>query len=109
MYSASTETEPSRTEVDALSGPVVIEFGTSWCGWCRRAQPLIGAALAAHPAVRHIKVEDGPGQPLGRSFRVKLWPTVVFMRDGKEIAQLVRPQDNETLNAAMQQIDPAGG
>jgi len=106
MYSASTETEPSRSEVDALTGPVVLEFGTSWCGWCRRAQPLIGAALAAHPNVHHIKVEDGPGQPLGRSFRVKLWPTVVFLLDGKETARLVRPENTEDLGQALRAIDP---
>jgi thioredoxin 1 len=109
MESASTETEPSRAEVDALAGPVMLEFGTSWCGWCRRAQPLIGAALAAHPDVLHIKVEDGPGQPLGRSFRVKLWPTLVFMRDGKVVGQLVRPDDSRELTDALQQIDPAAG
>jgi thioredoxin 1 len=41
--------------------------------------------------VRHIRVEDGRGRPLGRSFRVKLWPTLVFLKDGKEVARLVRP------------------
>ncbi|MDF2467590.1 MAG: putative thioredoxin-disulfide reductase [Ramlibacter sp.] len=107
MYSASTETEPSRAEVDAHVGPVLLEFGTSWCGWCRRAQPLIGAALAAHPNVRHIKVEDGPGQPLGRSFGVKLWPTLVFLRGGKETARLVRPNDPEDVGQALSAIDPA--
>ena len=108
MHTASIETEPSRAEVDALAGPVMLEFGTSWCGWCRRAQPLIGEALAAHPDVRHIKVEDGPGQPLGRSFRVKLWPTVIFMRGGKETGRLVRPQDSHELSQALRHIDPAG-
>lgn len=108
MHSDSTETEPSRTEVDALTGPVMLEFGTSWCGWCRRAQPLIGEALAAHPDIRHIKVEDGPGQPLGRSFRVKLWPTLVFMRDGKEIGRLTRPSDAREVSDALSLIDSAG-
>lgn len=109
MNSASTETEPSRTEVDAMAGPVMLEFGTSWCGWCRGAQPLIGAAAAAHPGVRHIKVEDGPGQPLGRSFRVKLWPTLVFLLDGKETGRVVRPHDAEALHDALRRIDPPAG
>jgi thiol-disulfide isomerase/thioredoxin len=70
--------EPSRAEVDALAGPAVIEFGATWCGHCRAIQAPLAAALARHPEVRHIRVEDGPGRPLGRSYRVKLWPTLLF-------------------------------
>ena len=73
--------------------PTLLEFGTSWCGHCRAAQPLIASALDAHPGVRHVKVEDGSGQPLGRSYGVKLWPTLVFLADGREAARLVRPRE----------------
>lgn len=82
---------PARAEVDALPGPTVLEFGANWCGICRAAQPSIGQALAPHAALRHLKVEDGPGRPLGRSFGIKLWPTLVMLRDGREVARVVRP------------------
>ena len=55
--------------------------------------------LADHPQWQHLKVEDGSGRALGRSFRVKLWPTLVFLRDGQEIARLVRPTSLTELNA----------
>ena len=93
-YSAS---EPARDEIDALQGPALLEFGSPWCGWCRRAEPLIADALAAHPGVRHIKIADGSGRRLGRSFRVKLWPTLVFLRDGRVVMQLVRPREAEVI------------
>ena len=97
--------EPTREEVDALPGSTLLEFGTTWCGWCRRAQPLIADALAAHPGVRHIKVADASGKPLGRSFGVKLWPTLVFLRDGRETARLVRPPGAGAIREALAQID----
>ncbi len=87
--------EPTREEVDRLSGPVVVEFGAEWCGYCQSLRPQIDLLLRAHPAVRHIRVEDGPGKPLGRSFRVKLWPTLVFLRDGQIVRQAVRPDVEE--------------
>jgi len=93
-----------REETDALPGPVLLEFGTSWCGHCRRAQPLIAEALAAHPAVRHVKVADSAGNKLGRSYGVKLWPTLVFLRDGKETARLVRPAAVGEIVAALAAI-----
>ena len=102
METTYPPTEPARAEVDALSGPTVIEFGTPWCGWCRGAQGVIRAALERHPGVKHIKVEDGPGRPLGRSFGVKLWPTLVVLHDGREVARVVRPTEREALGAALQ-------
>lgn len=97
--------EPTRAEVEALAGATLLEFGTSWCGHSRRAQPLIATALAGHGGgVRHLKIEDGSGLPLGRSYGVKLWPTLVFLRDGKEAARLVRPHDSETVAQALARI-----
>jgi thioredoxin 1 len=82
---------PSLSEVQALHGLTLLEFGTEWCGHCRAAQPLIAQAFAAQPHWQHCKVEDGPGRALGRQYRVKLWPTLVLLRDGQEIGRLVRP------------------
>lgn len=93
---------PSRDEVDQLPGLATLEFGTPWCGHCQRAQPLIERALQDHADVAHLKVEDGPGQRLGRSFGVKLWPTLVFLKDGKEVTRLVRPQSQQELTDALQ-------
>ncbi len=97
--------EPPRTDVDALQEPTVIEFGTPWCGYCAAAQPLIADAFAAHPDVRHIKIEDGPGRPLGRTFRVKLWPTLVFLREGRELGRVVRPTDAEAITEQLRLMD----
>ena len=100
------ERGPTRAEVDVMTGPAVIEFGTSWCGHCRAAQPFVATAFDAHPKVRRIKVEDGSGRPLGRSFGVKLWPTLIFLRDGKETARVVRPRAEAPVREALARIDP---
>lgn len=98
MSGDATDREPTRAELDARRGPLVVEFGSRGCGICRAAQPAIAAARQAHPQLPHVQVEDGPGRPLGRSFRVKLWPTLVFMHDGLEVARLVRPQGREVAD-----------
>ncbi len=96
--------EPTRAEVDALPGATMIEFGTPWCGWCRGAQPHIVRAFEGYQAVRHIRVEDGSGRRLGRTFKVKLWPTLVFMKDGQVVETLVRPNDAQSIQTAIGKI-----
>jgi thioredoxin 1 len=96
---------PYRAEVDAWRGLTVLEFGTDWCGHCRTAQPAVAQALAQQPQWQHLKVEDGAGRALGRSYRVKLWPTLIFLRDGQEVARLVRPTQPEQLQAVWASLD----
>ena len=109
MTEAYAVAAPQRVDLDAMQGPVMIEFGSPWCGHCRAAQPLIAAALQSHPGVHHFKIADGPGLPLGRSFRVKLWPTLIFMDGGTEKTRLVRPVDAGAIAEALVAIDAASG
>ena len=101
MEQAYSTAQPERSAIDTIAGVVALEFGTGWCGHCKAAAPLIEDALSRFPDVRHIKVEDGSGRPLGRSFRVKLWPTVVVLKDGKELARVTRPADAGEVRSAL--------
>ncbi|MDX1633787.1 MAG: thioredoxin family protein [Marinobacter sp.] len=94
----------SRDEIDQSQGPLLIEFGTNWCGHCQAAQPRIKAALEHHAEVRHLKIEDGKGRRLGRTFGVKLWPTLIFMKDGEEVERLVRPGSSREIDEALGRI-----
>jgi thioredoxin 1 len=101
MTTPYSATQPERSDVDKFTGAVALDFGTNWCGICQGAAADIAAALAAAPHVRHVKVEDGPGRPLGRSYRVKLWPTIVVLKDGQEVARVVRPGSNQEVSDAL--------
>lgn len=98
---------PDRADIDALPGPTVLQFGTDWCGYCRAAERYVAPAMADAPGVRHLRVEDGKGRPLGRSFAVKLWPTLIFLRDGVEVTRVVRPTNRQAVDDALRDVTGA--
>ena len=93
--------EPTRAEVDSLRGLTVLEFGAPWCPICRAAQTNIQTVIQEHEEAKHVKIEDGSGRPLGRSFHIKLWPTLVVLKDGVEVARVVRPTDSADIREAI--------
>ena len=85
------EEEPTREQISGLVDDTILAFGAPWCWHCKAAEPAVQEVLMGHPELRHIKIYDGKGKPLGRLFRVTLWPTLILLRSGKEVARLVRP------------------
>lgn len=88
---------PDAASLEASRGLLLLDFGTDWCGHCTAARASVDAWHAAHDDVHHVRIEDGRGRTLGRAYRVKLWPTLVLLRDGREVARVVRPRDARDL------------
>lgn len=95
---------PERAAVDALPGLLLLEFGVDWCPHCQLVQPLLERAMREYPALPHLKIEDGPGRRLGRSYRIKLWPSLLLIKDGQELERLVRPTTEGEISAALARL-----
>lgn len=103
-----TDFVPTRHEIDTSKGPVMLEFGASWCGYCQSAQTFILSTLVHYPQIRHIKIEDAKGLKLGRTYAVKLWPTLIFIKDGIELMRIIRPIDSRPVADALAQLAGSG-
>ncbi|MBE8715956.1 thioredoxin family protein [Cellvibrio polysaccharolyticus] len=91
-------------QVSELAGDAILEFGAPWCGYCQAASSAIKEVVAEHSELRHIKVYDGKGKPLGRAFKVKLWPTLILLHEGNEVARLVRPLSSDEVRQLISKI-----
>lgn len=103
-YQASYAEGSAPAQQDKSGGWLLLEFGTNWCGHCMAAQPALKQVLTDYPQLKHIKEEDGPGRKLGRYFKVKLWPTLVLLQDGEEVARLVRPTTEVAIRGMLEAV-----
>ena len=92
-------------QISELSGDALLEFGAPWCGHCQAANPAIKEALTEQSGLRHIKIYDGKGKRLGCAFKVKLWPTLILLHDGNEVARLVRPLRSDEVRQLISTIN----
>jgi len=99
------EDAPTLEQVSEMAGDTILEFGTPWCAHCQAAHPAVQEVLAEYPELPHIKIYDGKGKRLGRAFQVKLWPTLILLHDGQEVARLVRPLHVEEVRQLVAQVE----
>nr|WP_239688547.1 thioredoxin domain-containing protein [Aquitalea magnusonii] len=50
--------EATAEQLASERGWLLLEFGAPWCAHCQAAQPLLAAAMQAHPQLAHRKIED---------------------------------------------------
>ena len=72
------------------SGLSMVDFLASWCGPCKMLSPVIDGLARKYEGrvlVGKVNTDDQPG--LAMRFGVMSIPTVVFLKDGKEIDRKV--------------------
>lgn len=69
------------------TGDVVLQFYADWCNPCKRMSPLVDSVAALLPQFTFVKINRDFFMDLAKSFNVTSIPTLIFLRDGKEIGR----------------------
>ncbi|MDD3312557.1 thioredoxin domain-containing protein [Pseudodesulfovibrio sp.] len=68
--------------------PLLVDFYSPTCGPCLMMGPEFAeAAQALFPAVRLAKVDTSAEQAIAAGFRIQAVPTLILLRDGREVAR----------------------
>jgi thioredoxin 1 len=91
---------------DTAKGVVLIDFYADWCGPCRMLSPILDAvAERMHEKVLFGKLNIDENQKVTSEFGVTSIPTVIVLKDGKEVRRVVGVRDEEfiadMLNSAL--------
>lgn len=93
-------TDASLESVLATDKPVILAIGASWCPDCRRAQPFFMQLAQAHAERAVFASCDSEQNPkVVETFAVKHIPTMVVVKNGKEVDRIVEVKTPGELKA----------
>jgi thioredoxin len=93
----STPQEFTR-KVTKNSKLTVVKFSASWCGPCQKMKPVFEEVAKENTDCDCVEVDIDGTRSIVNLWNISSVPTIVVVKDGKEVARLVGMQSKEAIN-----------
>ena len=88
--------ENFKQEILSADKVALVDFYADWCGPCKMVSPIVDEIAEEYESIKVGKINVDESPELAVSFGVVSIPTLVIMKDGKELSRIVgyRPKDD---------------
>ena len=90
-----------QNEVLNSEKPVLLDFWAPWCGPCRMVSPIVDEIVAERGDIKVGKVNVDEQPELAAQFGVMSIPTLVVMKGGKVVNQMVGARPKSQILAML--------
>ncbi|NDJ27033.1 thioredoxin [Campylobacter sp. MIT 12-8780] len=88
----------SSNFAEAKSGVALVDFWAPWCGPCKMLSPVIDQLAEDFEGKAKIcKVNTDEERELSEQFDVRSIPTLIFLKDGQVVDQLIGAQSKQAI------------
>ena len=95
-----------------LNKPMVIDFSTEWCGWCKKVEREVFPSpefISVAQRFVCIRVDAEARRDLASKYRVHGYPTAVILdSSGRELQRIVGYKPAKDYAAALGKALPSG-
>jgi thioredoxin 1 len=87
QHNKAARSNQEHLEHFSSTGDVILQFYADWCNPCKRMSPLVDAVATQLSQFTFFKINRDFFMDLAKSFNITSIPTLIFLRDGKEIGR----------------------
>lgn len=89
--------ENFEEEVLKSKQTVLIDFYADWCGPCKMLSPVVDQIAEENENIKVVKINVDNAQDLAMKYQVMSIPTLVVIKEGKEINRSVGLRDKSEI------------
>lgn len=89
------------------TGLCVLKFGATWCGPCKRLEPVVEKLADEFTDVTFLTIDIDDAREMGKDYNVRSVPTLVFLKDGVEFKRHSGLSLIDPLRKILREAQPA--